>query len=201
VAVVDLDVGSRDLQQCADTVIRLRAEYLWAAGRRDEIAFRFTSGHLAAFSRWGDGLRPLVLGSRVRWSRRARPDRSRGSFAAYLDAVFAYAGTLSLARDLAVVEDARDLRIGDVLVRGGSPGHASLVVDLAEEERTGRRAFLLAQGFMPAQEMHVVTNPGDRGLSPWFGAPMGERLHTPNWTFRREDLRRFVPLTGDAGEE
>src|ERR1041385_7966294 len=49
VAVLDVDVGDKDLQQCADAVIRLRAEYLYACGHEDAITFRFTSGDPAAW--------------------------------------------------------------------------------------------------------------------------------------------------------
>ena len=74
VAVVAIDVGGRDLQQCADSIIRLRAEYLRVAGRVDEIAFHFTSGDLARWSDWRDGVRPTVRGNSVSWARSAAHD-------------------------------------------------------------------------------------------------------------------------------
>lgn len=51
-AVVDIDVGSTDLQQCADAVMRLRAEYLWASGGAGQVAFDITNGDRA---RWQAG--------------------------------------------------------------------------------------------------------------------------------------------------
>jgi hypothetical protein len=42
--VLDVDTGRRDLQQCADAVMRLRAEFQRQAGRENEICFRFTDG-------------------------------------------------------------------------------------------------------------------------------------------------------------
>ena len=42
-----------------------------------------------------------------------------------------------------------ELRVGDVFLKGGSPGHVVMVVDVCENEN-GEKAFLLAQGYMPA---------------------------------------------------
>lgn len=190
-AVVDIDVGRRDLQQCADAVIRLRAEYLYSRERFDDIHFNFTSGDRADWSAWARGMRPVVRGSRVTWRHKARADASHGSFRTYLDTVFTYAGTASLEKELKRVKSTEDIRPGDVFIRGGFPGHAVLVVDVAEHARTGKRILLLAQSYMPAQQIHVLVNPGDAELSPWYPADFGKTLKTPEWTFEADQLRRF----------
>lgn len=189
-AVIDLDVGTADLQQCADAVIRLRAEYLRVRGREDEIAFDFTNGARATWREWSAGARPAGRDRHVSMAPgRAPGDDSYASFRRYLDVVFTYAGTISLRRELAPVADPALVAPGDVFIQAGSPGHAVIVLDLAENAR-GERVFLLAQGFMPAQDVHVLVNPAAGG-SPWYAVAPGGALVTPEWTFSWADLRRF----------
>jgi len=190
VAVVALDVGSSDLQQCADSIIRLRAEYLRASGREDEIAFRFTNGDLARWTDWRDGMRPTVRGSRVSWSRMAARDASYASFRRYLDAVFMYAGTHSLERELEPVADPSLVEPGDVFIVGGFPGHAMLVIDVAEG-RGGRRMFMLAQGLLPARDLHIVHD-GGFIKEYWHPARSTGRFYAGGWPFNYTDLRRFA---------
>ena len=190
-AVIDIDTGESDLQQCADAVIRLRAEYLFAVGKADAIRFNFTSGDRADFARWRDGWRPAIQGNTVRWTRSAAADASHASLRRYLDTVFTYAGSASLSAEMTPVPPGESVRIGDVFIRGGFPGHAVIVVDAAENRRTGKRGMLLAQGFMPAQDMHVLVNPSSPAPGPWYEADFGDTLRTPHWTFRRNELRRF----------
>lgn len=192
-AVIDIDTGARDLQQCADAVIRLRAEFLYAAGRPDEIRFNFTSGDAAAFAQWRRGFRPVVPASGpVRWEPKAVADASHASFRKYLDTVFMYAGTLSLSRELKPRRPVAAMRAGDVFIHGGSPGHAALVVDVATNRSTGKAVFLLAQGYMPAQDVHILVNPGDGGRSPWYPVDFGGKLRTPEWEFGRDELMHFA---------
>lgn len=187
-AVIDLDIGTRDLQQCADAVIRLRAEYLYAGGaaERARIAFDFTSGDRVSFARWAQGWRPVVARNRVSWRRDGARGTGRAQFAAYLSTIFAYAGSASLERELEPVTDTARPRGGDVFVAGGFPGHAVIVVDVAADPN-GRHVMLLAQGFMPAQSMHVLKNP--KG-GVWYDAAAGDP-ETPEWTFRAGQARRF----------
>lgn len=188
-AVVDIDVGPENLQQCADAVIRLRAEHLVAAGREDDVCFRFTSGHRSAWADWRAGRRPLVLGSHVSWVRRAAPDASYPSFRRYLTTTYRWAGSASLQKELLPVADPRRVEPGDVFIQGGFPGHAVLVADVAQNAQ-GRRAFLLLQSYMPAQDIHVLRNPAAPD-SPWYSADEDGPLHTPEWSFPSGALKRF----------
>jgi len=187
-AVLDIDVGDRDLQQCADAVIRLRAEYLFTLPCRDEIVFDFTSGDAARWSDWRDGQRVVVSGNEVSWRNAAAPDSSYAGFRRYLDTVFMYAGSASLEREILPVNDIRNLRGGDVFIQGGFPGHAVIVVDVAENA-AGDRVFLLAQSYMPAQDIHILKSFAE--ISPWYRVQAVGKLHTPEWGFEFDDLRRF----------
>jgi hypothetical protein len=190
-AVVDMDIGDRDLQQCADTIIRLRAEYLWKMKRYEELHFNFTSGDRSDWLKWRDGLRPYVKGNNVKFVKTATYDKSYSNFRRWLDSVFYYAGTISISRDYPRLKDASKIRPGDFFVEAGSPGHAVIIVDIAVNETTGEKVMLLAQGFMPAQEMHILKNPGSHDLSPWYLVSFGPVLKTPQWNFNAKHLRRI----------
>lgn len=198
-AVVAIDVGAQDLQQCADSVIRLHAEWRWSLGRRDQ-SYRAASGAAMPFARWALGERVTVSGpggSKLTWGPSARADDSHRAFRAYLDTVFGWANTVSLARDTTPIALA-ELRPGDFVVQPGGPGHAVLVLDLAKTA-DGRRVVLLGQGFMPAQSFQILhpgkqdpnATPGPIGDGAWFRIDDGG-LDTPFWPrFPWTALHRF----------
>lgn len=192
-AVINMDVGSQDLQQCADATMRLRAEYLWQAEKKEAISFKFTSGHPARYQDWKSGKRPVIKGNKVSWVTKVKANDSYASFKKYLIKVYQFAGTASLDRELPSIP-IDDLQSGDVFIQGGFPGHAVIVMDVAIEKRTGNKVFLLAQSYMPAQEIHLLVNPTNSGLSPWYSleeVKQSGQLQTPEWGFKSSDLHRF----------
>ncbi|MEZ4954713.1 MAG: DUF4846 domain-containing protein [Saprospiraceae bacterium] len=189
-AVIDIDTGNRDLQQCADAVMRLRAEYLFSQKKYDEIHFDFVNGFNADYKTWRSGKRISVKGNEVKWIANNSGSTSYESFRKYLNMVFAYAGTASLEKEMKNIE-LSEMEIGDVFIQGGSPGHAVIVVDMAENKNTGKKLFMLAQSYMPAQDIHVLKNFNNKKISPWYELNFGEVLNTPEWRFTKNDLKRF----------
>lgn len=188
--IINIDVGVENLQQCADAIIRLYAEYLYAYERYDAIAFNFTSGHRADFNAWADGHRPIISGNNVSWTKSAEYDLSYNNFRKYLDTIFMYAGSYSLSKELVDIEN-HDLQVGDIFIQGGFPGHAVIVVDMAFDPSTDNKILMIAQSYMPAQEVHILKNPQNETLSPWYGLKATELLVTPEWTFEWTDIKRF----------
>jgi hypothetical protein len=190
-AVVALDIGDKDLQQCADSVIRLHAEWLFAQGpnRASQASYRAASGAPMPFARWARGERMMPEGLGFAWVASRPPDDGHASYRRWLDAVFNWANTGSLARDGQAVPEA-DLRAGDFVVQAAAPGHAVLVLDVARAA-DGRRALLLGQGFMPAQSFQVL-RPSRQ--TAWFVVEPGSLgVDTPFWPFFRwKALRRFA---------
>jgi len=173
-AVMEMDIGSRDLQQCADAVMRLRAEYLYGQKQYDKIHFNFLS----------DGKPRYYVDY-------AGNDRSYSKFRKYMDYIFSYANTASLKKEMENIPFG-EMQIGDVFIQIGSPyGHSVIVVDMAQNPKTGEIIFMLAQSFMPAQSIHVLRNFNDSSISPWYSLNFGDYLSLPEWTFSSEDLHRF----------
>jgi len=165
-AVLDMPVGKKDLQQCADAVIRLRAEYLLAQKRFSEIVFIDNADKV------------------YEW----KGENNRSSFERYLEQVFGWCGSASLERQLKPLNDQRLIEPGDVFIKGGFPGHAMIVVDVAVNSH-GQRLFMLAQSYMPAQDIHIVNNPLEKEISPWYS--LNDTIITPEWIFYRSQLRKW----------
>jgi hypothetical protein len=189
-AVLTYDVGTSDLQQCADAVMRLRAEYLFSQGLHTKIHFNLTNGFRVGFKEWAQGNRLRINGNKTDWIQTSDPDPGYSSLRLYLDVVYTFAGTLSLAKELVSVPYT-DMKIGDVLIVGGSPGHAVTVMDMAVN-KAGKKVFLLSQSYMPAQEIQVLQNPLQETISPWYDLDETKpAVVTPQWKFTTAQLKRF----------
>lgn len=188
-AVFALPIEEENLQQCADSVMRVYAEYFRKTGQEDKIGFHFVSGFYAEYSKWREGYRIKVNGNDVAWEKTSGYDDSYESFQKYLGVVFSYAGTLSMESESEEIP-LSDIACGDIFLKGGSPGHVVFVADVCENHE-GEKAFLLAQGFMPAQEFHLLRNPLHDG-DPWYyEQEVKYPFVTPEYTFPDGSLKRL----------
>ena len=196
-AVIDISVGKKDLQQCADAAMRLRAEYLYAQKKYSEIVFNAHNNVRFRFNNWALGEKiiyrngALVTVNSGRSSNADPNSFNRKSFEEFLENVFSFCGSATLEKQLKPVEEFSSIQPGDVLIKGGYPGHAVIIIDVAINN-AGKKIYLLAQSYMPAQDIHVLKNPIDTGLSPWYEAnDLINHIYTPEWTFETKHLRSW----------
>ena len=188
-AVYKIDVGEKDLQQCADSVIRLYAEFLWKQNRKEEIAFHFTSGDLVKWSDYRDGFRAFVKGNSVDFRKTESYDDSYQNFRNYLNLIYNYAGTISLTKETKPVTKTENLKTGDILIIPGSPGHVVFISGVCKN-KGGKKLFLLSEGFTPAQSIHLLKNPYDEDISPWYELDVNSsQINTARFTFSPVNFR------------
>ncbi len=190
IGILDISVPDNGLQQCADALIRIRSEYLWDTDRKDEIGFNFTSGHYCSWKQYALGFRPKIQGNQVSFHKTTTPDDSKTNFYRYLNLIYTYAGTLSLYHELPAVQDAKNLKIGDMLIKGGSPGHIVMICDEVVNDQ-GEKMYLLFQGNTPAQTVHLVKNLENSDMSPWYTLKKDAVIPVSNYTFQSAKFTRF----------
>ena len=187
--MIDIDIGNKDLQQCADAVMRLRAEYLYSSNQYAEIHFNYTNGVNIPFTKWSSGYYPTLRGNKVVWTS-SNNNSTYKSFKKYMINIFMYAGTASLEKEMKAIP-LSEIQPGDVFIKGGFPGHAVIVLDIAVNEKTNDKVFLIAQSYMPAQNIHILNNPRNKD-SPWYSlSEIQDEIVTPEWMFYSNQLKRF----------
>ncbi|QEC69566.1 hypothetical protein FRZ67_20500 [Panacibacter ginsenosidivorans] len=175
-AVLDFSTGNKDLQQCADAIMRLRAEYYFSRNEYSKINFKSANKNFN-FQDW--------------LYRINNPEQDKHNLMLqFMQDVFINCGTYTVDEMTGNIA-MKEMQPGDILVKAGSPGHAMVVADVAVNEITGKKIYLLAQGYMPAQDMHIVINPNNKKLSPWYEVDKHSKVITPGWIFEENQLKRW----------
>lgn len=189
--VIDLDVGRRDLQQCMDTIMRLRGEYLWWKNKAGRTKFRYAGGRYFGWSQYARGIRPKRKGRRIVYKPGYRAGYGRKHFRRYLTFMFMMTGTMHNVREPNV--KFADLAAGHFFIQPppqpGYLGHAVVILDVAKNA-AGQVRALIGEGYTPAQDLHVTKTPGG---GAWYRLSASNPVQTPQWSvpFKWTQFRRF----------
>ena len=186
-AILTYDVGGSDLQQCADALIRLRTEYLFSKKKYAQIGFYFNSGIYYYWTDYLRGIRPIFKKQKQILARTsAESELSHTTLRKWLDIVYTYANTVSLCKEL---KKADGLQTGTVIIFPGNPGHCSIIIDEAVTDKRDT-VYKMAEGYMPAQSIYVLSNPYEPEWNPWYHLGKGE-INTASCSFRSYFLKKF----------
>ncbi|MDA3862549.1 MAG: DUF4846 domain-containing protein [Deltaproteobacteria bacterium] len=188
-AVIDLPLDTRGFMQCIDVIVKLRAEYLWWRNQKSKIGYLCGTNKYFTRKQCSKGIRYLKKNNNWQFMKTTSMNSSRHNFNKYLNWIFAMTGTINHVSEQSI--SFKNLRAGDFLVtpppKPGSLGHAILIVDLASDKK-GNLIALFAQGFTPAQSMHIIKN----NHNSWFAIKGSQPVKTPLWKdFHWSDLKRF----------
>lgn len=188
-AVFMLPLEAKNLQQSADSIMRVYAEYYLSIKQYDKICFGYSDGFKAEYVKWIEGNRISVSNSGTKWVKKAEKDESYESFKEYMRMVFAYAGIWTM-KDESTSISLGEAQIGDVFFDTKDGGRVAMIVDICQGE-DGRKAYLLASGGKPAQEFELLANPLHTD-DPWYyEEEIAAQVDTPEFTYKSDSLRRL----------
>lgn len=193
-AVLDIALGKKNHEGPAGAVARLFAEYLFEEQEYDEISFTLGRGFDFTFDKWRQGKKLKADGNNLSWVNGGEDSNGEDNFKAYLTTLFVYISMSSLSSDLERVDvDSQPIAVGDVFIGENEAGKeiAMMVADICQNDETGERMMLLVQGGSPAQQLHVVDNPYDASIAPWYSCEFDTTLRTPEVDADIEDRYRF----------
>jgi hypothetical protein len=186
-AILAYDVGSTDLQQCADALIRLRSEYLFSRKKYAQIGFYFNSGLHYYWIDYLKGMRPVFRnGQQVLAKTNSTTEPTHACLRKWLDIVYTYANTVSLCKEL---KTAGGLQTGTVIIFPGHPGHCCMIVDEALTDKQDT-LYKIAEGYMPAQSIYILSNPYEPEWNPWYHLGKTD-INTASCNFRSYYLKKF----------
>ena len=176
VSVLDMDlINKSNLQEAANSVIRLYAEFLYKQGRFDDIAFNLltTPAFRLDFRTWSEGGRLIEEGNSITWCkehgehckhRDVDTGTEYGVFKYYMQNVMLHSNISSLPSNMKSVS-MNEVTVGDIIVYADSK-IPDIIVDMAENA-DGSKLLLIARGGNPASEIFIVRNESNSDLNPW----------------------------------
>ena len=191
-AVLDYDIGKKNLHQCADAVLYMRSSFLYEQKLYDKLSYKFVSGFRANYNDYLDYYYK-VAGNKVSLIKRNNKlEHSNETFRKWIRQIWTYSNTWSIDNYDSISVPILNMKPGDFFIQSNPPpnvGHAVNVVDVVYNSSINNKKFMLSQSYMPAQETHILINPKDGTV--WYDLIDFESIITPEWTFNFDELKRF----------
>ena len=177
-AIVDIPVKN-NVQDSRKIIMRIRAEYLYQQGRYDEIEFRNKEGRIINPRIWYAQKYP---GTEFNFPYR--------EFNRFIKESLPGADWSEYMNNLERIAPS-EAEAGDIVYQKSGGSHAMMIAGAAENP-SRERMLLFIEGATPPAEVHVVANPADPSISPWYRMEESRPVRTPYWVFNDRNFYRFV---------
>lgn len=195
-AVLDVTLGKKNHEGPAGAMARLIAEYLYDQENYAGISFTIGKNFAFTFDKWRQGKVLKSSGNDLEWVSGGQDSNGEENFKSYLSTLFVYISMSTLRKDLTQIEDVDgdEIQVGDIFIAKNADDKelAVMVADICRSDETGERLMLLVQGGTPAQQLHIVDNPSDASIAPWYPCGFTSELSAPDLTLDIEKRYRFT---------